>query len=370
MDKVRFSGSSDFYETVRHRVNVYFLDNGISRTGDRRMFLKTGLITAWLAASYALLVFFSSSLIMAVLTAFALAQGLALVGFNIAHDGAHGSYSGNKKVNWLMGLTLDLIGGSQMLWQQKHNILHHTYTNIDEVDDDLQMHGLLRISPNQKRRPWHRFQHLYAFPVYGLLTLSLVTFSDFQKFFSGRIGGYKLRKPTPSETVLFFFTKVFYFGYTLALPLFFHPLLHVLIAFLAVHLVLGFTLSLVFQMAHTVEGTAFPRPDPGTALIRNEWAIHEVETTANFAPQNRLAAWCLGGLNFQIEHHLFPRVCHVHYPAISRIVRETCREFSIAYVSYPTLRSTVAGHYRFLKRLGAKTAPEPGNRARREVVGA
>ena len=362
MNKVHFSVSVGFYETVKHRVNAYFLENSIARTGDWRMFLKTGMIAAWLAVSYTLLVFFSSSLIVAILAAFALAQGLAFVGFNVSHDGAHGSYSGNKKVNWLMGLTLDLIGGSQMLWRQKHNILHHTYTNIDEVDDDLRMHGLLRLSPGQKRRPWHRFQHLYAFPVYSLLTLSLVTFSDFKKFFSGRIGEYRLRKPTASEAFLFFLMKAFYFGYTLALPLFFHPLLHVLIAFLAVHLVLGFTLSIVFQMAHTIEGTAFPQPDPGTALIQNEWAVHEVETTANFAPKNRLAAWCLGGLNFQIEPHLFPRVCHIHYPAISRIVKETCREFSISYVSYPTLRSTVAGHYRFLKGLGATRYPEPGNR--------
>ena len=358
MNKVHFSGPVGFYETVKQRVNGYFGERDAAPTGDWRLFLKTGMIMAWLVASYVLLIFFSTSLVMAALTALVLAQCLAFVGFNIAHDGAHDSYSKNKKINWLMGFTLDLIGGSQMLWRQKHNILHHTYTNIDGLDDDLYMRGLLRLSPNQNRRPWHRFQHLYAFPLYSLLTLSLVTFSDFQKFFSGRIGGYKLRKPSASEALLFFLTKVFYFGYTVVLPLFFHPLLHVLIAFVGVHLVLGFTLSIVFQMAHTVEGNAFPQPDPRTGLIENEWAIHEVETTANFAPKNRLAAWCLGGLNFQIEHHLFPKVCHVHYPAISGIVEQTCREFDIAYVSFPTLRSTVAVHYRFLKDMGAR--PDDG----------
>lgn len=354
MKRIRFSARVGFHETVKQRVNEYFSERGIAQTGDWRMFLKTGMTLAWLAVSYVLLVFFSTSLIMSALTAFALVQGFALVSFNISHDGAHDSYSENKKINWLMGLTMDLIGGSQMFWRQKHNILHHTYTNIDELDNDLYTSGLLRLSPGQKRRPWHRFQHLYAFPVYSLLTLTLVTFSDFKKFFLGRIGGYRLRKPTASEAFLFFLMKAFYFGYTVVLPLFFHPLLHVLIAFLAIHLALGFTLSIVFQMAHTVEGNTFPRPDARTGLVQNEWAVHEVETTANFAPQNRLATWYLGGLNFQIEHHLFPKVCHVHYPAISGIVEQTCREFSIPYVSYPTLRSTVAVHYRFLKAMGSR----------------
>lgn len=316
------------------------------------MFLKTAIILAWLASAYVLLVFFSTSLIMAVITAFAVAQGFVLVGFNIMHDGNHGSYSKNKTVNRLMGFTVDLIGGSQMLWKQKHNILHHTYTNISEMDNDLDTGGLLRLSPDQKWRPWHRFQHLYAFPVYSFLSLSWLTFSDFRKFFSGRIGDYKLRKPSAYEAALFFLTKIFYFGYTLVLPMFFHPVAYVIIGFVGVQLVLGFTLSIVFQLAHTVEGNTFPKPHPQTGIVENEWAIHEVETTADFAPKSRIAAWYMGGLNFQIEHHLFTKVCHIHYPAISKIVENTCREFNVAYVAYPTLRSAVAAHYRFLRELG------------------
>ena len=138
------------------------------------------------------------------------------------------------------------------------------------------------------------------------------------------------------------------------LPLFFHPLLHVLIAFVGIHLVLGFTLSIVFQLAHTVEGNTFPAPHKETGNIENEWAIHQVETTANFAPRNKLAAWYQGGLNFQIEHHLFSNICHIHYPAISKIVEETCHELGISYVSYPTVRSAISGHYRFLREMGKK----------------
>jgi linoleoyl-CoA desaturase len=140
----------------------------------------------------------------------------------------------------------------------------------------------------------------------------------------------------------------------LILPLFFHPLLHVLIAFLCIHLVLGFTLSIVFQLAHTVEGNTFPKPDKDTGNIENEWAIHQVETTANFAPKSKFAAWYQGGLNFQIEHHLFSNISHIHYPAISKIVEKTCREFGISYVSFPTVWSAVVGHYRFLKDMGKR----------------
>jgi linoleoyl-CoA desaturase len=356
MKKISFPARGEFNKTLKKRVEQYFAEHNLAKTGNWQMFLKTALVLAWLVVSYLLLVFFSASLVMAIITAFAVAQGFVLVGFNIMHDGNHDSYSKNKKVNRLMGFTLDLIGGSNMFWRQKHNVLHHTYTNIDGVDDDLFTGGLLRLSPEQKKRSWHRFQHLYAFPVYSLLTLSWIMFSDFSKFFSGRIGSYSLRKPSVSEATLFFLTKIFYLGYMIILPLFFHPVLHVLLAFVGIHLVLGFTLSIVFQLAHTIEGNTFPKPDERTGNIENEWAIHQVETTVDFASQNKLAAWYLGGLNFQIEHHLFSKVCHIHYPAISRIVENTCREFSMSYISYPTVRSAVTAHYRFLKMLGKSPA--------------
>jgi linoleoyl-CoA desaturase len=356
MQKVSFQGRAGFYEEVKKRVNRYFEENHLSKNADWRMVLKTAIVLLWLGVSYALLVFASTSLIMAIITAVAVAQGFVLVGFNVMHDGAHDSYAKTKTMNWVMGFTLDLIGGSQMFWRHKHNILHHTYTNISEIDDDISITGIMRFSPAQQRLPWHRAQHLYAFPAYSLMTLLWVTVGDFRKFFTGRIGDYKLPKPSVSESTLFFLTKIFYFGYMLVLPMFFHPVWQVLLFFVLVHAVLGVTMATVFQLAHVVGENTFPEPDPKSGVIDNEWAIHEVETTANFAPKSRLAAWYFGGLNFQIEHHLFPRVCHIHYPAISGIVRKTCQEFGIKYVSYPTIREAVVAHFRFLKELGRKEA--------------
>lgn len=355
MQKITFPGRTGFHRELKKRVDAYFAERDISKNANWQMYLKTALILALVITSYVMLVFFTTNLTMAAVWSFALAQGFVLVGFNIMHDGNHGSYSRSRAVNKIMGFTSDIIGGSSMLWQQKHNILHHTYTNIDELDDDIHSNGLLRLSPEQKWRPWHRFQHIYAFPLYSLLSLSWMLYADFRKFFSGRIGDYELRKPTKSETTTFFLAKAIYFGYMLVLPMFFHPIAYVILAYVGVHLILGLTLSIVFQLAHTVEGNTFPVPDPANGTIENEWAIHQVETTANFAPRNKLACWYLGGLNFQIEHHLFAKVCHVHYPEISKIVKKTCEDFSINYVSYPSVWKAIIVHLRFLRNLG--TAP-------------
>jgi linoleoyl-CoA desaturase len=352
MKRITFPKRVGFHDEVRKRVNHYFESNQISRNANWRMILKTAVILSGLAASYVSFLLSASSPILAVISTFALAQGILLVGFNIMHDGNHGSYSNNPRLNRIIGFTLDLVGGSSLLWRYKHNILHHTYTNIDELDDDLAVPGLLRFSRGQPWKPWHRQQHWYAFPAYCLMTFLWTMKSDFQKFFTLKIGDYTLPRPTITEALLFFSVRLFYFGYMLMLPLFFYPVVHVLCFFLFVHAVVGLTLATVFQLAHVVEDSTFPLPDQDTGEIDNEWAIHQVETTSNFAPNSRLAAWYCGGLNFQIEHHLFPRVCHIHYPAISKIVEQTCREFQVTYVSYPTFLMAVAAHRRFLKELG------------------
>lgn len=351
---IRFPARGEFYTAVKQRVGQYFTDSGRVTSGDWRLFVKTGVILTWLVSAYILLVFGSPSLSVTLLAMFALAQGCALVGFNIMHDGAHESYAQSTLINRLMGGMLNMLGGSQRLWRYKHNRLHHTYTNIHTYDDDLETHGLLRFSPEQPWHPWHRFQPYYALAVYSLLTLSWVTLGDVHKLWSGRVGPLILRPTTVKDLSVICATKLLYYGYAIFLPLCFHPWWQVLLGFVGVHLILGVTLAVVFQLAHTVEPARFPTPDAHTGLMPTAWGVHEVETTANFAPHNRWVTWYLGGLNFQIEHHLFPRVCHIHYPALSPIVAQTCSAFALPYVCYPTVWSAMAGHYRFLQTLGRK----------------
>ncbi len=353
--KITFNRDEGFYATLKKRVEERLPEIGTRRTGGWRMLPKTMIILAVFVASYAFLVFFSPSLLTTIPAAVVLAQAMALVGFNLVHEGAHGSYCGDRTINWLVGSSAGLIGACQLLWKHKHNVLHHTYTNVEEMDTDIHSYGVLRWSPLQPWRPWHRFQHLYAFPVYSLLPFFVIG-SDFAKMISGRIGNYTLPRTSRSQRVRFWGTKVFYFGYALVLPLFFHAWWQVLAVFVAVNLMAGLTLSIVFSLAHTVEGAAFPAPDPDSGAMDREWAVHEVETTANFAPRSRLAAWYLGGLNSQIEHHLFPHVCHLHYPRLRRVVEETCRDFSVRYLSYPTFGAAILSHYRHLKTLGSNAA--------------
>jgi len=348
-NKVVFSARGDFRKVISRRVEEYFQEYNLKPTGNWRLYVKSAVILTWLVGSYIALVFFADSLLTAVLAAFAVAQGFILVGLNIMHDGNHGSYSANKLVNRIMGFSLDLAGGNSRVWRHKHNILHHTYTNIHGADEDLHTSGLMRMSPNQAQRPWHRYQHFYAFLLYGLLTLSWVTTNDFRRLFTSRIFNYQMPQTSISNWGVLILSKGAYYGYMIAIPLFFHPVLYVVIAFLGIHLIQGVTLSLVFQLAHVLEENSFPNPSDETRAVEKEWAVHEVETTANFATGNRLATWYLGGLNFQIEHHLFPKVCHVHYPAISRIVRSTCEELAVQYVSYGTITSAIVSHYRFLR---------------------
>lgn len=360
VQQIRFPARGEFHAAVKQRVGQYFVDSGRLPTGDWRMFVKTGVILTWLVSAYVLLVFGSTSLLVTCLAVFALAQGCALVGFNIMHDGAHGSYAQSKLVNNLMGGTLNMLGGNQLLWRYKHNRLHHTYTNIHTYDDDLETHGLLRFSAEQPWRPWHRFQAYYALAIYSLLTLQWVTVGDIRELVLGRVGRATIRPPTMRDLGAFCGTKVAYFSYALLLPLYLHPWWHVLLAFLGMHMILGITLSVVFQLAHTVDSTRFPTPETDSGMMPAAWAVHEVETTANFAPHNPWVTWYLGGLNFQIEHHLFTRICHVHYPALSPIVAETCRAFAVPYVCYPTIWSAMVGHYRFLQLLGKKPKGTPG----------
>lgn len=138
----------------------------------------------------------------------------------------------------------------------------------------------------------------------------------------------------------------------IVLPIYLIGFLPWLIGFLSLAMFAGFILSIVFQLAHTVEETAFPVPSGDTNRIEEEWAIHQIQTTANFATRNKLISWLVGGLNFQIEHHLFPKISHVHYPAISKIIKKTCDEFNVKYIEYKKMRHAIVSHALYLKKMG------------------
>jgi len=290
--------------------------------------------------------------------------GAAGIGFNVMHDANHGVFSKNRRINKWLGYSMDLIGSSAYIWRFQHNVLHHTYTNINEADDDIgSIPALLRLSPEQKKRPVHRFQHLYAWFLYGLMTLFRTILSDFIKIFKYRnMGLIKSGKEFTTELIYMIICKTAYFGYMLVLPLLLIPAPAgvIILDFITMHFVIGLVLALIFQTAHVMPSAEFPAPDKD-GHMENAWAVHELITTTNYAPTSRIFSWMIGGLNYQIEHHLFTNVSHVHYKDISSIVRQTAEEYGLPYHTHGSFLSAVWDHAKMLKYLGHTELKKPGN---------
>lgn len=350
---IRFGVRSDFRKELHRRVYEYLESTGTRIRAPFAMYRKSAVILAWIAVSYAGLVFFSDTWWEAAICAISLAMAGAGLSFNIPHDASHGSYSGNAFVNRMMAFGFDMMGGSSYVWHWKHNVLHHGFTNIPGVDDDINLAGLGRLAPTQRHHGWHRFQHYYLWVLYGLILLKWHWVDDFRDVIVGKIGSRDIPRPKRWEAVFFVAGKTVWFTLSFVIPLTQHSLGVVVLGYLAVAIMLGITIAVVFQMAHTVEEADFVPPPPGAPeeRIANEWAAHQAETTVNFAPRNKFWTWYLGGLNYQVEHHLFPSVSHIHYPALAPIVEQTCREHGVSYNSHPTFRHAIASHFRWLREM-------------------
>jgi len=348
---VHFAPSTAFHAALKRAANSALLERGLPAHGGARIVAKAAFVLALLACSYIALVFWADAWWEVALMGFLLSQAIVLLGFNVMHDAGHASFSNRTWVNRLMSRSLDLVGGSSALWRIKHGMLHHSYTNLDELDDDIDTGGLLRLHPSQPLKPYHRYQALYALPLYSLLSVHWVI-SDFTEFFTGRVGRHAVPRSGQRETLLFVAFKLNFFLLALGLPLALHPWQGVLVVLLSIQLVVGFTLALVFQLAHVVDLVDTPVPNASTRRIDDEWAVHQLRTTADFAAHNPWVSWYCGGLNRQVEHHLFSRVSHVRYPHLIPVVQRTCREFGVRYRSYPTLLAAVRGHLRTLSALG------------------
>jgi linoleoyl-CoA desaturase len=359
MPKVSFNNSQPlFFADLKHSVDLYFSENHIKKTGDYRLFIKTLVLIPAAITIYLMLLFQYQFMSLALAISLCLLLGfiLACIGFNVMHDACHGSYSSKKWVNELLGYSLNALGGNAFIWKFKHNIIHHTYTNVDGVDDDIAKSPLMRQCQSQKWVPAHRFQHIYVVLVYAISSFAWVSMMDFNKYFKRKVYTTPLQKMKLSDHFIFWFSKLLYVVFYVWIPIYFLGAGNWAIGFTFMHLSMGLTLALVFQLAHVVEDLAFEKAGEDPLLIENEWAIHQVRTTANFSPTNAFISWFVGGLNYQIEHHLFPKISHVHYPALSKIVQEKCKEHHLTYHCNNTLWSAISSHFRMMRMLGQKPA--------------
>ncbi len=343
-----------FLNELKRRTDAYFAESGRSERDCWRMYLKTAVILAWLATSYALLVFAAPTVWLAAPLSISLALAISAVGFSIQHDGGHHAYSRFAWVNRLAALTLDLIGASSYLWKWKHVVYHHTYPNVAGQDTDIDVGRVARLAPQQPRLWFHRWQHLYLWPLYAVTASVWHLYGDFRDVIAGTIGTHRIPRPRGWDLVAFVTGKAVSIGLLLGIPMLVHSWWVVLAFYAVVTAVVGVVLTVVFQLAHCVEEAEFPQPigDGGRMEMEGAWAVHQVHTTVDFARKSRVLCWLLGGLNFQVVHHLFPRVCHIHYPALSRIIETTCHEFGVRYSAHRTFLAGVISHFRWLRQLG------------------
>ena len=356
---LRFATTNpDFFATVTKRVNEYFKSNGISRHANAEMVVKTIFMFSLYFIPYACIVS-GAFLNPLVLLAFCVLMGLgtAGIGLSIMHDANHNSYSSKAWINETIGYALNVIGGNAFTWKVQHNVLHHTFTNIHDADEDISPRGVLRMCPKSTWKPVHQYQHIYAWPLYGLLTFVWTAFKDYGRIIRYQKDGLvaKMKTSYGKEWMILIISKIIYITYTLVIPALILPFAWywIFAGFFIMHFISGFILAIIFQPAHVIDGTEYPDPDPNGRL-ENNWAIHQLHTTTNFAQRSRIFSWYVGGLNLQVEHHLFPNICHVHYKRISGIVRSTAEEFNLPYKSYNTFAQALAGHKRLLKSLGKR----------------
>jgi len=349
---VKFGKSDGFMQALKKRVDAHFAETGRSKRDHPRMYAKTAVILTWLTLSYVGLVFWATAWPAVLVLSISLGIAMAAVGFNIQHDGGHGAYSKNPLVNQAMAFTLDVLGGSSFIWKRTHNIVHHSYTNVTGIDGDIDLGILGRLSPHQPRFVYHRFQHLYLWILYGFITFKWQFRDDITALIRGRVGETRVPRPRGLDLAVLVVGKLSFLTLAFGIPLYLHAWYHVALCFFLASFVEGVVMSVVFQLAHVVEHADFPVPEADSMKIENAWAVHQVETTVDFARESWLATWFTGGLNFQIEHHLFPQICHIHYPDIAKIVEQTSAEFGVQYYAHPTTTSAVKSHYRWLRKLG------------------
>jgi len=356
------SDNRAFINELRDRVKMHLSDKKHSRFGNHTLIIKGVFMFVLYAVPYLLLV---TGIAQTPLTQFMcwalMGLGMAGLGMGLMHDANHGSLHKNQSVNKWLGKSLYLLGGFPPNWKHQHNTLHHGYTNVEGQDEDISPAGFLRFSPHRPIHKVHRYQHLYAWLLYGLMTLSWVTARDFIRFFNYRKSEAFGSDPGKHYRVFadLVISKILYYSIMLVIPLAFIQAspLTIIAGFLFMHFICGFILSTVFQTAHVMPSSDYPLPDEN-GNMEHEWAVHQLYTTSDYAPGNKLITWFTGGLNYQVEHHLFPNVSHVHYPEIAPLVRETAIKYNLPYYVQPTFADALHAHGKMLRLLGMPESPD------------
>lgn len=351
-----FKKNSDFVNDLRQQVKTYFDENNISKYGNLSLVTKSILMAALYSLPFiAILTGLASSSFSIILSWSVMGLGMAGVGMVLMHDANHGSFSKHKSINNLLSKSMYFLGGYPLNWRYQHNNLHHKYTNIEGYDEDISPVNILRFSPHKPLQKIHRYQHIYAWFFYSLMTISWALYRDFNqlsRYYRENNTSFT-KKSFRFHLVDLIIAKIVYFGLFIALPITLNPS-HwgaILIGFFIMHFISGFVLGIIFQTAHVMTSTSFPIADHNDQL-ENNWTVHQLLTTTNYSPKSKWFSWLIGGLNYQVEHHLFPQISHVHYARIAELVQVTARKYNIPYYVEPSFVVALKQHYHMLKILG------------------
>lgn len=338
--------NTSFSKALKEKINLYFSQKAYLKEGNSKLFLKAGVLISTLVLMYVVLVFVQPVWYVSLLLCVFFGFNLAAIGFNIMHDAGHDTFSSNKTVNRIFSYSLNLLGGNIFLWKLKHNIAHHTFTNIDGADHDIEI-KFMRVHPDQPLEKIHKYQRFYFIFLYSISYLAWIFYQDYEKFFMQRLSKDSKKFVLPvREKVIFWLSKALHGLLFIVIPIIFLGPMKALIGILVASLVCGLTLATIFQLAHVVEDTEF-----NTVLnnkVDDEWMVHQIRSTSNFATRSKVLTWFLGGLNYQVEHHLFPRISHIHYPQLNSIVKETCKEFGLKYNEHKTLFCAFKSHFQVI----------------------
>ena len=367
---IRFKGNkskNDFAKALVKKFQQYFKEKNLTPYATPAMWVKAFTALSSWALVYSLIMSDVLSSLPNGWYYFSLIAAFTLLGFTnifiafaISHDAAHGAFSKKKWVNKIMGLTFNFVGGNIYLLTKIHST-HHLFANIHGIDPQMESHGLLRNTPYEKYLNKHKYQHIYVVFIYALAYLHWVVIKDFKwMFFENHIGNEKNIKHPASEYFVLVFFKILYFALNLTLPLVFlaAPIWVIITGFIMIHVFPGMAFALIFQANHVFEGTNYPVPN-NEGQIANNYAIHTLETTLDFARKNKLATYLMGGINVHAVHHMFPQYCHVHNNALTEILIEACDEYGLKYNEVPTFTKAVRIHFSMLKRLSAPGAEVP-----------
>lgn len=341
-----------FSKSLKSKINEYFKINEIKKTGEQKLFTKATILLVAFFTLYIVLVFVQPHWFISILLCLVFGVNFAAIGFNIMHDAGHDTFSSNKKLNSVLSYSLNMLGGNIYFWKLKHNVAHHTFTNIEGEDHDIDV-KFMRLHQEQALKNHHKYQKYYFLLLYGVSYLAWIFYQDYEKYFTNTMGSKKTAFVFPlREKVIFWISKFVHLNLFIIIPVLVVGWLPTLIGLLVSSVICGLCLAIVFQLAHVVDETTFTVLDADSTKMEDEWMIHQLSTTANFATKNKFLTWILGGLNYQVEHHLFPKISHVHYPEINKLVKQTCLEFNVRYIEFATFTRAFQSHVKVIENMG------------------